>query len=189
MAAAREGRRGEAESWRYPPARAPCPLIWRGELAVARGMTDRKRRPPKRRSAPAKSPYFLQPGKQGAFIVLRRPAGNRIDPKLCGTMATRALALALVKQLERAESVVHDLFLEATDDGIEALEAVLEACRQSVMQRGDARGGARTVAGGSTAPRRRGRGKRRGSPRARGAPGGGPAEELRDPAAEDPDAA
>ena len=72
------------------------------------------------------------------MIVLRRPAGNRIDPKLCGTMTSRAMALALVKQLEKAESVVHDLFLEATDDGIEALEAVLEACRQSVMRRGRA---------------------------------------------------
>src|SRR3954469_3615265 len=84
-----------------------------------------------------KSPYFLQPGKQGAVTVLRRPAGNRIDAKLCGTMPSRALALALVKQLEKAESVVKDLFLEATDDGIEALEAVLEACRQSVIQRSE----------------------------------------------------
>ena len=113
-------------------------------------MTEKKRRPPKKRPA-SKSPYFLQPGKQGAVTVLRRPAGNRIDAKLCGTMPSRALALALVKQLEKAESVVHDLFLEATDDGIEALEAVLEAC-------------------GVTAPRppgarKRGRGRRRGSPR------------------------
>jgi hypothetical protein len=90
-------------------------------------MTDKKRRPPKKRAA-SKSPYFLQPGKQGAVTVFRRPAGNRIDAKLCGTMASRAMALALVKQLEKAESVVHDLFLEATDDGIEALEAVLESC-------------------------------------------------------------
>src|SRR5215210_3470391 len=103
--------------------------------ADARIMTDKKRRPPKKRTA-AKSPYFLQPGKQGAVTVLRRPAGNRIDAKLCGTMPSRAMALALVKQLEKAESVVHDLFLEATDDGIEALEAVLEACRQSVVRRG-----------------------------------------------------
>src|SRR5436853_4725914 len=97
-----------------------------------------KRRPPKKRGGGAhKSPYFLQPAKLGAVTVLRRPAGNRIDAKLCGTMANRALALALVKQLEKAESVVKDLFLEATDDGIEALEAVLEACRQSVIQRAE----------------------------------------------------
>ena len=138
-------------------------------------MTEKKRRPPKKRSAP-KSPYFLQPGKQGAVTVFRRPAGNRIDAKLCGTMASRAMALALVKQLEKAESVVHDLFLEATDDGIEALEAVLEACRQSVVRR------APTIEGGVTAPRpagarKRGRGRRRGSARRGGAPGEGPPAE------------
>jgi hypothetical protein len=126
-------------------------------------MTDKKRRPPKKRAA-SKSPYFLQPGKQGAVTVFRRPAGNRIDAKLCGTMASRAMALALVKQLEKAESVVHDLFLEATDDGIEALEAVLEACRQSVVRR------APSIEAGVTAPRpagarKRGRGRRRGSSR------------------------
>lgn len=42
----------------------------------------------------------------------------------------------LISQLERAESVVKDLFLEATDDGIEALEAVLAACREEVLRRG-----------------------------------------------------
>src|SRR3954470_7744943 len=101
-------------------------------------MNEKKRRPAKKRGGPVnRSPYFLQPAKQGSVTVLRRPAGNRIDAKLCGTMDSRAMALALVKQLEKAESVVKDLFLEATDDGIEALEAVLEACRQSVIQRGD----------------------------------------------------
>jgi hypothetical protein len=99
-------------------------------------MNEKKRRPSKKRSVASKSPYFLQPGKQGAVIVYRRPAGNRIDAKLCGTMPSRAMALALVKQLERAESVVHDLFLEATDDGIEALEAVLAACRKEVLEKG-----------------------------------------------------
>ena len=99
-------------------------------------MTEKKRRPAKKRSAASKSPYFLQPGKQGAVTVFRRPAGNRIDAKLCGTMASRAMALALVKQLEKAESVVHDLFLEATDDGIEALEAVLAACCREVLAKG-----------------------------------------------------
>ena len=69
------------------------------------------------------------------------------------------MALALVKQLEKAESVVKDLFLEATDDGIEALEAVLEACRQSVVKRGEVAEGAR---GGAGAAKRRGRNRRRG---------------------------
>jgi hypothetical protein len=138
-------------------------------------MTEKKRRPPKKRPAD-KSPYFLQPGKQGAVTVLRRPAGNRIDAKLCGTMPSRAMALALVKQLEKAESVVHDLFLEATDDGIEALEAVLEACRQSVARRGP------SIEAGVTTPRppgarKRGRGRRRGPPRRGGGPDGAPPSE------------
>jgi hypothetical protein len=57
---------------------------------------------------------------------------------------------------------VKDLFLEATDDGIEALEAVLEACRQSVIRRGEAleSGGGSGVAAGA---RKRGRSRRRGS--------------------------
>ena len=133
-------------------------------------MTEKKRRPAKKRGGPVhKSPYFLQPGKQGAVIVLRRPAGNRIDATLCGTMSSRAQALALVKQLEKAESVVKDLFLEATDDGIEALEAVLEACRQSVANRG-ALVDTLNSAGAPNA-KKRGRSRRRGSgPRVRGAP-------------------
>ncbi len=127
-------------------------------------MTEKKRRPAKKRGGPAqKSPYFLQPGKQGAVTVLRRPAGNRIDAKLCGTMASRAMALALVKQLEKAESVVKDLFLEATDDGIEALDAVLEACRQSVMRRGDLADGPPRPAGGAANAKKRGRNRRRGA--------------------------
>ena len=129
-------------------------------------MTEKKRRPAKKRSGstPSKSPYFLQPGKQGSVIVLRRPAGNRIDAKLCGTMPSRAAALALVKQLERAESVVKDLFLEATDDGIEALEAVLEACRQSVERRIAHHASPVVAAGPGPGARRRGRGRRRGTP-------------------------
>jgi DNA-binding PadR family transcriptional regulator len=43
--------------------------------------------------------------------------------------------LALVEQLKRAESALNDLFYEATDDGIEALEAVLQACRDAVLTR------------------------------------------------------
>ena len=127
-------------------------------------MTEKKRRPAKKRvgSIPNKSPYFLQPGKQGAVTVFRRPAGNRIDAKLCGNMPSRAMALTLVKQLEKAESVVHDLFLEATDDGIEALEAVLEACRQSVAWRAEQQQ-AGPGAGPGPGARRRGRGRRRGT--------------------------
>jgi hypothetical protein len=139
-------------------------------------MTDKKRRPQKKRTA-SRSPYFLQPGKQGAVTVYRRPAGNRIDAKLCGVMPSRAMALALVKQLEKAESVVHDLFLEATDDGIEALEAVLEACRESVTRR------APSIEAGVSAPRppgarQRGRGRRRAPPPRGGDPptDGSPAE-------------
>jgi len=124
-------------------------------------MTEKKRRPAKKRGGPQhKSPYFLQPAKQGAVTVLRRPAGNRIDAKLCGTMSSRGMALALVKQLEKAESVVKDLFLEATDDGIEALEAVLEACRQSVIKRGEVPAGG--PAGGGHGQKKRGRNRRRG---------------------------
>jgi len=111
-----------------------------------------------------KAPYFLKPEREGMVSVYRRPAGNRIDPKLCGTMPNRAMAAALVGQLMRAETVVKDLFLEATDDGIEALEAVLLACRSSVLERGATRGG--SPRGGNPrpgGPRRRGR--RRGGPR------------------------
>lgn len=137
-------------------------------------MIEKKRRPAKKRAGPVnKSPYFLQPGKLGAVTVLRRPAGNRVDATLCGMMSSRPLALALVKQLEKAESVVKDLFLEATDDGIEALEAVLEACRQSVIRRGEmAEGGHPQTSGvGAPAARKRGRSRRRGpGPRPRGAP-------------------
>ncbi|HEY5219389.1 MAG TPA: hypothetical protein VIJ16_06260, partial [Gemmatimonadaceae bacterium] len=50
-------------------------------------------------------------------------------------MPSRAHAKSLVDQLERAETAVNDLFYEATDDGIEALEAVLAACRDSVLKR------------------------------------------------------
>ena len=50
-------------------------------------------------------------------------------------MPSRNHAKALVDQLRRAESALHDLFYEATDDGIEALEAVLAANRQAVLTR------------------------------------------------------
>lgn len=83
-----------------------------------------------------KSDYFTQPGKRGSVIVLRKPIGNRATAKVCGVMPSRVHAKMLVQQLEKAESVVKDLFMEATDDGIEALEAVLAACCKEVMEKG-----------------------------------------------------
>ena len=155
-------------------------------------MTDKKRRPAKKRSGSQhKSPYFLQPARQGTVTVFRRPAGNRIDPKLCGTMDSRAMALALVKQLEKAESVVHDLFLEATDDGIEALEAVLEACRESVTRRAQQAGAPGTpgAPGSGTSKGRRGRGRRRGGASRGMPPGDAPAGGAASGGAEDTSAA
>src|SRR6185503_4346379 len=90
----------------------------------------------RRRPAAQKSDYFTQPGKRGAVVVLRKPIGNRATAKVCGVMPTRVHAKMLMSQLERAESVVKDLFLEATDDGIEALEAVLMACCKEVLEKG-----------------------------------------------------
>lgn len=77
----------------------------------------------------------MQPAKRGAVVVLHRPVGNRVSPKVCGVMPTRDHAKALVDQLRRAESALNDLFYEATDDGIEALEAILAACRDAVLSR------------------------------------------------------
>src|ERR687896_1849899 len=113
----------------------------------------------RRQRGGSRSEYFIQPAKQGQFMVLRRPCGNRVTPKLCGTMPSRAHAQALIRQLEKAESAVDDLFLEATDDGIEALEAVLAACCESVLQRGPSGGGG-GGASGKPRPGRRGRGRR-----------------------------
>jgi hypothetical protein len=79
-------------------------------------------------------------------------------------MPTRQQALDLIRQLERAESVVSDLFLEATDDGIEALEAVLQACRDSVLSRPQAVEG---DGPGRSGRARRGRGRRRGGQQSR----------------------
>lgn len=83
----------------------------------------------------------MQPGKRGTVVVLHRAVGNRASPKVCGVMPSRNHAKALVDQLKRAESAVHDLFYEATDDGIEALEAVLSATRNAVLQRLSGDGG------------------------------------------------
>src|SRR5947208_16829577 len=79
--------------------------------------------------------YYMQPGKRGTIVVLHRAVGNRVSPKVCGVMPSSDHADALVEQLRRAESALHDLFYEATDDGIEALEAVLAACRDAVLTR------------------------------------------------------
>ena len=98
----------------------------------------------------------MKPGAKGTVEVYRRPCGNRAEPKLCGAMPSRAMAQALVNQLSRAESVADDLFYEATDDGIEALEAVLEACRQAVLTRGERTGRGRPARRG---PRVRPRGE------------------------------
>jgi hypothetical protein len=96
----------------------------------------RKGRPSNKKQRAPKSDYFTQPGKRGAVIVLRKPIGNRATAKVCGVMPSRVHAKMLITQLERAESVVKDLFMEATDDGIEALEAVLAACCKEVLERG-----------------------------------------------------
>src|SRR5688572_27398237 len=85
--------------------------------------------------------YYMQPGKRGSVIILHRPVGNRVSPKVCGVMPSRNHAKALVDQLQRAESALHDLFYEATDDGIEALEAILAACRDAVLTRTPPNGG------------------------------------------------
>lgn len=79
--------------------------------------------------------YYMQPGKRGTVVILHRPVGNRLSPKVCGVMPSRDHAEELIAQLRRAESALHDLFYEATDDGIEALEAVLSACRDAVLTR------------------------------------------------------
>ena len=96
----------------------------------------RRRKTARKKHAPRQSDYFTQPGKRGAVVVLRKPIGNRATAKVCGVMPSRVHAKMLINQLERAESVVKDLFMEATDDGIEALEAVLAACCKEVMEKG-----------------------------------------------------
>jgi hypothetical protein len=79
--------------------------------------------------------YYMQPGKRGSVVVLHRPVGNRASAKVCGVMPSADHALALMDQLLRAERALLDLFYEATDDGIEALEAVLTATRKAVLER------------------------------------------------------
>lgn len=96
----------------------------------------RKARAPRKNRKVRTSDYFTQPGKRGAVVVLRKPIGNRATAKVCGVMPSRVHAKMLINALERAESVVKDLFMEATDDGIEALEAVLAACCREVLEKG-----------------------------------------------------
>lgn len=104
-----------------------------------------KKRGARRGRPQAKKPaaaYYLQPAKRGAVVVLHRPVGNRATPKVCGVMPSREHAETLMDQLLRAEGAVRDLFYEATDDGIEALEAVLLATGTAVLQRMPAADGA-----------------------------------------------
>jgi hypothetical protein len=147
------------------------PLTRRLPTSFSRSMEASKRfdaqartaaRGGRRQRGGSRSEYFIQPAKQGQFMVLRKPCGNRVTPKLCGTMPSRGHAQALINQLEKAESAVDDLFLEATDDGIEALEAVLTACCESVLQRGP--GSGRGGGGGEGS----GKGQRNGGRRGRG---------------------
>src|SRR4051812_18497667 len=120
----------------------------------------------------SKSPYFMQPGKRGVFVVLHRACGNRVVPKVCGEMPSRTHAKMLITQLERAESVVKDLFLEATDDGIEALEAVLAACREEVLRRGPRVHEGGGSGGGGAGGAGDGESERRGGGGGPGGPGG-----------------
>jgi hypothetical protein len=83
-----------------------------------------------------KADYYTQPGRGGVFMVLHRPVGNRIVPKICGVMPSPVHAKMLIESLEKAEGAVKDLFLEATDDGIEALETILAACVAEVLAKG-----------------------------------------------------
>ena len=116
------------------------------QKAMARQRGGRGGRPPGRRGSrrggrpqqgkkETAASYYMQPGKRGTVVILHRAVGNRVSPKVCGVMPSRPHALALVEQLKRAESALHDLFYEATDDGIEALDAVLQACREAVISR------------------------------------------------------
>jgi len=110
---------------------------------VPRKRGSRRGRPQAKKLA---ATYYMQPGKRGAVVVLHRAVGNRMSPKVCGVMPSRNHAKALVDQLQRAESALHDLFYEATDDGIEALEAVLAACREAVLTRMPPNGGTQGAA-------------------------------------------
>src|SRR6478609_8780175 len=125
---------------RHPTRHAAQRVFFRSSFReMAEAMAKRKRGggPPRiAKHQVSKSPYFMQLGKRGVVVVLHRACGRRVVPKVCGEMPSRTHAKLLISQLERAESGLKDLFLEATDDGIEALEAVLAACREEVLKRG-----------------------------------------------------
>lgn len=107
-------------------------------MARQRRSAPKKRGPRRGRPKSPKKPaasYYMQPGKRGSVVVLHRPVGNRASPKVCGVMPSKDHAQALMDQLLRAERALLDLFYEATDDGIEALEAVLTATRKAVLDR------------------------------------------------------
>ena len=112
----------------------------RGNAPKKRG-GGRRGRAPAKRSAPA---LYVQPGKRGTVVVLHRAVGNRATPKVCGVMPSKEHAESLMSSLLKAEGALMDLFYEATDDGIEALEAVLLATWTSVLDRDDAPEGAPT---------------------------------------------
>jgi hypothetical protein len=149
-------------------------------------MARRKGAPKVAKHQLSKSPYFMQPGKRGAVIVLHRACGNRVVPKVCGEMPSRTHAKMLITQLEKAESAVKDLFLEATDDGIEALEAVLAACREEVLKRGPKVHESGGEGGGGGSRGRRGRHARNG-PRADEAPSRVTPLSFNEPRISDPD--
>lgn len=92
------------------------------------------RKGPRKKAQP-----FIVEAVRGGVAVYRRPVGNLAVPRLCGVMPTRPRAVEFARLLARAESAAPDLFLEATDDGIEALEAVIAACIEAVERGADAR--------------------------------------------------
>src|SRR6185436_553046 len=90
----RKSRGGAQKDGRPGPAVSPTfrPFIGisyssQRLLRETMGHMAKHRRPAKftKRQA-SSSPYFMQPGKRGAIIVLHKPGGNRAVPKICGTM-------------------------------------------------------------------------------------------------------
>ena len=107
-----------------------------------------------RKGAKRPEPFIIEATRDGV-AVYRRPVGNLAIPRLCGVLPTRPMAVEFARLLRRAETAAPDLFLEATDDGIEALEAVIVACLESATS-GKAGGRQR----GRARPARNGRGAR-----------------------------
>ena len=88
-----------------------------------------------RKGAERPQPFIIE-ATRGGVAVYRRPVGNLAIPRLCGVLPTRQQAVEFARLLARAESAAPDLFLEATDDGIEALDAVIAACMESATAGG-----------------------------------------------------